>query len=230
MYDNYIFDLYGTLADIHTNEKKASLWKNMAQYMCLQGAFYEPSRLRKDYGSHIAKLRTTPETEVDLAVVIRRLYTNRSITPAPEAIAHWAMIFRTLSLGYVRLFDGAAELLQELHRRGKKVYLLSNAQRLFTEPEIRSLGIYKLFDDIFLSSDIGFCKPSANFYTALLEKHGLNPDSCVMIGNDWQADAWGAHNCGIASMYIRTEQSPKEEGPLPSDCKRLDSLWNVLAD
>lgn len=92
----------------------------MAQYMCLQGAFYEPSRLRKDYGSHIAKLRTTPETEVDLAVVIRRLYTNRSITPAPEAIAHWAMIFRTLSLGYVRLFDGAAELLQELHRRGKK--------------------------------------------------------------------------------------------------------------
>lgn len=27
MYQNYIFDLYGTLVDIHTNEKKAYLWK-----------------------------------------------------------------------------------------------------------------------------------------------------------------------------------------------------------
>ena len=27
MYQNYIFDLYGTLVDIHTNEKKAYLWE-----------------------------------------------------------------------------------------------------------------------------------------------------------------------------------------------------------
>lgn len=228
MYENYIFDLYGTLVDIHTNEKKASLWKNMAQYMRLQGAFYEPSELKKAYGSHIRALRATPESEVDLAVVIRRLYTDQGITPTPEAVSHWAMIFRTLSLVHVRLFDGAAELLRELRRRGKKVYLLSNAQRLFTEPEMRSLGIYELFDDVFISSDIGFCKPSVNFYTALLKKHRLNPGTCVMIGNDWQADAWGAHNNGISSMYIRTAQSPEEEGPLPPDCRRLNCLPDVL--
>ena len=26
MYQNYIFDLYGTLVDIRTNERKPSLW------------------------------------------------------------------------------------------------------------------------------------------------------------------------------------------------------------
>lgn len=29
MYHNFIFDLYGTLVDIHTNENKTSLWKRL---------------------------------------------------------------------------------------------------------------------------------------------------------------------------------------------------------
>lgn len=29
MYKNYIFDLYGTLLDIHTNESKKYLWEKM---------------------------------------------------------------------------------------------------------------------------------------------------------------------------------------------------------
>ena len=130
MYENYIFDLYGTLVDIHTDESKPSLWKNMAQYMTLQGAPYQPVELRKAYGKYIDELRVTPETEVNLALSLRKLYTEKGITPTSEMIAHWALMFRTLSLKYVRLFDGAKEVLQELHRRKKKVYLLSNAQRL----------------------------------------------------------------------------------------------------
>lgn len=30
MYRNYIFDLYGTLVDIHTDEEKEALWEEMA--------------------------------------------------------------------------------------------------------------------------------------------------------------------------------------------------------
>lgn len=228
MYENYIFDLYGTLVDIHTNESKASLWKNMARYMTLQGASYQPVELRKAYGKYIDELRVTPETEVDLAVSLRRLYTKKGITPTAEMIAHWALMFRTLSIEYLRLFDGVKEVLQELHRREKKVYLLSNAQRLFTEPEMRSLGIYDLFDAVFISSDIGFLKPSKQFYHALLKRYSLDPKTCVMTGNDWQADAWGAHNNGLASMYVHTKQSPELNGELPPDCKRLSTISDVL--
>ena len=42
MYQNYIFDLYGTLVDIHTNEKKAYLWKKMSLFFGMKGAAYEP--------------------------------------------------------------------------------------------------------------------------------------------------------------------------------------------
>ena len=30
-YENYIFDLYGTLVDIHTDEEKTELWEKLAQ-------------------------------------------------------------------------------------------------------------------------------------------------------------------------------------------------------
>ena len=33
MIQNYIFDLYGTLVDIHTDESMPALWKRMALFM-----------------------------------------------------------------------------------------------------------------------------------------------------------------------------------------------------
>lgn len=242
MYDNYIFDLYGTLVDIRTNESKASLWKYMAGYMTLQGAPYSAAELRKRYRSLssaqgrkqyeeykiLSPELTQDQIEVDLSQVFSRLYQEKGLTPTSQMLADWAVMFRAVSLNYFRLYEGAKQLLEELRRRGKGVYLLSNAQRMFTEPELRSLGIYDLFDDVMISSDIGFKKPSPLFYGALLEKHGLDPKTSVMIGNDWQADAWGAHNSGLACMYIHTAQSPELAGDLPCDCRRLETISEVL--
>lgn len=39
MYHNFIFDLYGTLVDIHTNENKTSLWKKACAVLFLPGCF-----------------------------------------------------------------------------------------------------------------------------------------------------------------------------------------------
>lgn len=243
MYDNYIFDLYGTLVDIRTNESKASLWKYMAGYMTLQGAPYTGPELRKGYRRLIAALRleqyekyktqfpglTPDEIEVNLAEVFSRLYSEKGMTAAPQMLADWAVMYRAVSLDHVLLYAGAENLLRELRRLGKRIYLLSNAQRLFTEPELRHLGIYDLFDDVLISSDIGFMKPSGQFYGALIKKHGLDPKASVMIGNDWQADAWGAHNIGLSSMYVHTAQSPEPAGPLPPDCTRLNTISDVLS-
>ena len=34
-YDNYIFDLYGTLVDIHTEENDPLVWKKLALFMAI---------------------------------------------------------------------------------------------------------------------------------------------------------------------------------------------------
>ena len=40
-YENYVFDLYGTLVDIHTVEEKTIVWEQMTAYFAEQGAVYE---------------------------------------------------------------------------------------------------------------------------------------------------------------------------------------------
>ena len=56
-------------------------------------------------------------------------------------------------------YDGVIELLDLLKKKNKKIYLLSNAQRIFTLYEMNILGIHKYFDGIYFSSDYNVCKP-----------------------------------------------------------------------
>ena len=53
------------------------------------------------------------------------------------------------------LFD----LLDTLKAKGKKIFLLSNAQRSFTMNEMNMLGLTPYFDGIFISSDREVSKP-----------------------------------------------------------------------
>ncbi len=49
-YKNYIFDLYGTLIDIHTDEENPELWEFMSGYLCNTfNAVISGSDLRREY-------------------------------------------------------------------------------------------------------------------------------------------------------------------------------------
>lgn len=242
-YRNYIFDLYGTLVDIHTNESKASLWKNMAGIFSMLGAPYTASELKKQYkslaGEELAetllrmRARTgdaelgDEEIETLLENVFRKLLLQKGMKTDDAQIRQIGIVFRSLSMGYIKLYDGVPELLSRLKNAGKKVYLLSNAQRIFTEPEMKMLGIYDSFDDILYSSDEGVKKPSFYFYDALFKKHGLKKEESVMIGNEYRADIYGAESYGIDSMYVFTAQSGTEALKLPESCRRIKKISEV---
>ena len=244
-YNNYIFDLYGTLVDIHTNEKKASVWEKTALALGLQGAVIEPQQLQseferkvrsfeKDLAQHesfrIGKRLTEADIEIRLEDVFDEILTQRGMKLDEQQMKTFGIWFRMLTIEKLRLFEQAEPLLQALHANGKKVYLLSNAQRMFTEPEMRYLGIYEMFDGICYSSDVGYKKPSELFYSYLFDKYGLDKEDSVMVGNDWKADAWGAASFGIDSIYIHTEQSSEIKGELPENCMVIDHLMDIVAD
>ena len=49
VYRNYIFDFYGTLADIRTDEEKPYLWEKMSEIYGAMGAVYTPEELRQTF-------------------------------------------------------------------------------------------------------------------------------------------------------------------------------------
>ena len=42
-YKNYLFDLYGTLVDIHTNEDSPAFWRNVSRLLGMQGVDWAPA-------------------------------------------------------------------------------------------------------------------------------------------------------------------------------------------
>lgn len=99
------------------------------------------------------------------------------------------------------------------------VYLLSNAQRIFTEYELRSLGLWELFDGILISSDEGCCKPDPAFFRILFDRYGLNPADCLMIGNERTSDLAGAVAAGIDCCYLHTATSSGSAGDTPEEAR-----------
>ena len=55
MYDNIIFDLYGTLIDIHTDEEDIAVWKHMCEFYAEHGVKYNPAGLRSKYKRQVRR-------------------------------------------------------------------------------------------------------------------------------------------------------------------------------
>ena len=223
MYRNFIFDLYGTLVDIHTNEHKLSLWKKLALFYSFQGAAYTEKELRCRYRQLEAAARKAPSPyaypEICAADIFRILYTEKGIQPSESLLTATGQFFRIESLHTLQCYPASIDTLQKLHENGCGVYLLSNAQRIFTEYELRSLGLWELFDGILISSDEGCCKPDPAFFRILFDRYGLNPADCLMIGNERTSDLAGAVAAGIDCCYLHTATSSGSAGDTPEEAR-----------
>ena len=223
MYQNYLFDLYGTLVDIHTDEYNPVFWKDIAILYSLNGASYQPDELHRKYDEllriqveKVPKNKYTTHPEPQIEYVFQELFTAKGIPCSMEMACLIGRSFRAISMDYIRLYDGVKELFDAIRSHGGKPYLLSNAQRIFTEPEIRMLGIYDWFEDVMISSDEGAAKPDVKFYQRMLNKHHLDPKKTIMIGNDEITDIKGSHDAGLDSLYLHTNISPDIKGKLLS--------------
>lgn len=218
-YQNCIFDLYGTLVDLHTDELHPRLWQEMTSLYRQHGADYTAGELQEDYFRIAREMEREPpyvneeHPEIKIENVFRQLFLNKGVNASLDLSISVGECLRKSSMEYIRLFDGTADMLKALRANGQGVWLLSNAQRVFTAPELRSLGIETMFDGIYLSSDYGCKKPSPRFYNVLLHERGIPVETAIMIGNDAVCDIQGAQSVGLSTLYIRTDVSP--ETPLP---------------
>lgn len=219
-YRNYIFDLYGTLVDIRTDETDRKLWEHMSLFYGYYGARYEAQELHQAYIMLVrAKEKALKQEnavqyshesypEIPIEEVFRELYEAKGVTPDSQLVIHTGQMFRANSTKHLRLYAHAGELLAALKEAGRGVFLLSNAQRIFTEYELFYLGIHDLFDGILISSDHGCKKPDERFFSLLSEKYGVSAAESLMIGNDMDTDIAGAVRAGMDSFYIRSAISP----------------------
>lgn len=216
MYTDLIFDLYGTLVDIHTEENDL-VWEKTALYFGYYGAHYTGEELRTAFAAAMAQREAQAGQsyecfpDIPFEQVMAQLFREKGVAEAEMLGLHAAQLFRIASTEYIRLYPGVKEALAALRRKGYRLWLLSNAQRVFTAYELRHLGLGEEFDGIYISSDYGFRKPDVRLFRALLEERRLDPEKCLMIGNDRETDIAGAQAAGLATLYMHTNLTPSHQ-------------------
>ena len=215
-YKNYIFDLYGTLIDIHTDEESLELWEFMADYLkCHFDTITTAAELKNDYiricadeTEKLAARNGSKYPEIKIEWVWKRLIKTSCTDVEMKELC---IAFREKSWDKLNCYNNVHNVLRQIKENGGHVYLLSNAQRLFTEKELDDTGLTDFFDDIFISSDMGIKKPDAAFINQLFEKHKLIKAESVMVGNEIKADIGSAVAAGINGIYLNTYCHTNEE-------------------
>lgn len=218
MYKNFIFDVYGTLVDIRTNEYDEQIWQKLCETLSFYGVDYSVTELREAYFGSCELQMTLGKKhfrhpEVDVVEVFRHIFENKNKKATISLATHLAQQFRAFSTEHLRLFDGVIETLRELRRAGKKLFILSNAQACFTKPELSRLGLTRYFNGIILSSDEKCAKPDPALFAKLVDRYHLNRRECVYIGNDPVTDVEGARNAKIDCLWLKTTHTPSDAQP-----------------
>lgn len=221
---NFIFDLYNTLIDICTDEHREQSWLPVVDFFAERSIRSDASTLIKLYdecwSKHLDELYKKSEyryPEGDIVCVYRLMASALGGKLSDEDAARCAVIARRASHVWLRIFDGVFELFTELRRCGGRVYLLSNAQSVFTRDEIALVGLTEdKFDGVMLSSDYGCRKPDVAYFSKLFEKFELKKSESVMIGDDPETDGKGAAEFGIEFVYAK--------GGAPECARRLTEM------
>lgn len=218
-YQNYIFDFYGTLVDIKTDEGRTGLWQQLAELYQAFGASYDAQELKTAYSKlvkesehELAEQVTYEHVEIDLtSIFIRLLQESLKKNPTEGRVIDLATFgqvmantFRVLSRERLVAYENSLSSLQTLKESGARLFILSNAQRVFTQAEIEGTGCATFMDKIYISSDYQMKKPEPAFLRMVLEENGLCDEESVMVGNDLTSDIAVAHAVGIDSILLNT--------------------------
>lgn len=97
---------------------------------------------------------------------------------------------------------GAQEAMEALHGR-YKLYLASNGTAFVQHRRMQDANLYRFFDDLFISEEVGYNKPAKEFFEAAFAKiPGFSREQAIMVGDTLSSDILGGINAGIKTVWV----------------------------
>jgi epoxide hydrolase-like predicted phosphatase len=122
------------------------------------------------------------------------------------------------------------KLLRKLRKKYKLIIVANNVKEWIVK-KLKEYGIYKLFDGVVVSSELGIRKPDPRIFTYTLKKFKLKPEKCIFISDELNEDLTGAKVLGIKTVWFRNLRYKKfEEKTFTPDfiIKKLDDIERVV--
>jgi putative hydrolase of the HAD superfamily len=209
-----LFDLYGTLIDIETNESMDEIYRAIAHYLSYQGVYLHRWEVRERYYQIMKQQKEAcgeEYPEIDVEAIWNEFLMQEGIKSSlhrgqqAKVIAH---IYRGVSRNRLQLYPDVKRVLNELQMK-YRLALISDAQSCYALPEIQAVGLENYFESIVISSRYGFRKPDPRLFQKTLDNMQLTSSEVIWVGNDMFRDIYGAQALGIKNIYIDSNQGAK---------------------
>jgi len=221
-----IFDMNGTLTDIHTNEWHDDVYRVISNLLSYQGILLDPNTVKDSYFQIMEEQRAASgerHPEFDAAGIFREIISRHSTNFTrhlpPEKLEQLPRLFaethRAASRYRLQLYHGVEDTIKQLLPK-YHLAIISDGQTAYAVPELNAVGLSGYFDPVIVSGNFGYRKPDRRLFESALTAMKMKPSEVVFVGNDMYNDIHGAQKLRIKTVFVRSNQGlQKKEGVKP---------------
>jgi FMN phosphatase YigB (HAD superfamily) len=185
------------------------------------------SRVLEDADGHYRQLRKEiieHGNELTAEACLEHVFSGMQIqVPAEDVRAGTAYLMREALAGASPTL-GAIETVQEIHRAGVPIGVVSSAvYHPFLEWTLADFGIRDAFRAVVTSASVGFYKSRPEIYWHAADELGTVPERMVHVGDSLRFDVGGACRAGMGTVWLRDDRGERGDTSLVPDLT-LDSL------
>ena len=135
---------------------------------------------------------------------------------------------KNLSIDHYFL-PGAEEAVEYLSKH-YRLFLVSNGTASVQKGRMTSANLYRFFEKVFVSQEIGHNKPSTAYFDAVAAQiPGYDPAKAIIVGDSLSSDIKGGINAGIATCWINpSHASARADIPADYEIEYLHQLPALL--
>jgi putative hydrolase of the HAD superfamily len=237
-----IFDVNGTLVNIHTDEEYKRVYKSISKFLGYQGLHCSPLDIKNEYfriqRAQREQRRTYDEhhPEIDAVEIWREFLRCRlgrdGWLPAgklEQLPLFLAEMFRSISRRRLELYPGVRRALDSL-RNKRRLGVVSDAQAAWARPELRMAGVEHYFETIVVSGEHGFRKPDRRIFELALARLDVAPWEAIYVGNDIYRDVYGPQRLGMKTVLYLSDQGRRRMDGVAPDylIRHFDQLGEAV--
>ena len=134
-----------------------------------------------------------------------------------------------LSIGHYFL-PGAEEAVEQLSKK-YRLFLASNGTAVVQAGRMTSANLYRFFEKVFVSEEIGYNKPSLDYFNACFAQiPGFDPSKAMIVGDSLTSDILGGKNAGISTCWVNPNHKTADKIQPDYEIEALCQLEALLEE
>ena len=204
MIEFLFLDLDDTILDFHKAEHIA-LSKTLEQFGLTptEAVLSRYSRINKDHWERLERGELTRAQVLSGRFLV--LFQEMGYQVDPEQVAR--TYEKNLSVGHYFL-PGAEAAVDALSKK-YRLFLASNGTASVQKGRMTSANLYRFFEKVFVSQEIGHNKPAKEYFDACFAQiPGFDKSKAIIVGDSLTSDILGGINAGIATCWVNPGKKP----------------------